>query len=160
MIQGRAPLGIRLWTCFQSFWVVTLLVFGALTVIFMADYFMEFNARRDVFFWRVGSFAGLSVFFALILTAIQSVRTHRWRIEDQALHLEHWGELSGAHRAVTLRVYTRDDGDAELKAILDNGGDAILAQGSSQDMLKLCHYLQEALRGRRIKARKRKTSRR
>lgn len=148
-------MGLRLWTCFQSFWVIALLVFAGLTVIFLADYFMEFQTKRDVFYWRIGSFAALSLFFALIAAIVQSVRTHRWRIEDRALHLEHWGDLSGEHRAVTLRVYTRDDGEAELKAILDGGGDAVLAQGTSQDMLKLCHYLKEALRGKRIKARKR-----
>lgn len=148
-MKGRAPLGIRTWICVQTFLAISVLVFGALTVIFLADYVMEFRDNLERFFWRVTSYAVLSLFFGFLAAMYHAGRTHRWRIADGALHLDHWGELSGAHHAVTFRVYRRNDDEAQLKAILDSGHDAVLARGTCQDMLKICHYAKEALRHRR-----------
>lgn len=147
-MEGRAPWRVRAPACFQSFWVVALLVFAALTIIFMADYWMEFRHDREMFFWRVGSFFGLSVFTGWLALIFAVLRTHRWNIENKTLYLRYWGELSGEYRRVTFRVQTQKEQDAELKAIFDNGGEAILAAGTPDAMLKLCHYMKEAMKRR------------
>jgi|GEM_PF-5861507 len=147
-MKGRAPIGIRAWTCIQTFVAASILIFGALSIVFMADYIMEFRDHLERFFWRVISFAILSLFFGFLAAMYQAGRTHRWHIADGALHLENWDDLSGSHKAVTFRVYRRNDQEAQLKAIIDNGRDAVLARGTCQDMLKICHYAQAAFRRR------------
>src|SRR5690625_5942289 len=62
-MKGRAPIGIRAWTCIQTFVAASILIFGALSIVFMADYIMEFRDHLERFFWRVISFAILSLFF-------------------------------------------------------------------------------------------------
>lgn len=148
-MEGRAPLPVRASACFQSFWVVTLLAFGALAIIFMADYWVEFRQSREMFFWRIGSFFGLSVLIGLLALIFEALRTHRWYIADRTLHLKYWGELSGEYRRVTFRVRTEKDGDSQLKVVLDSGGDAVLAKGTTEAMLRLCHHMQEAMKYRK-----------
>lgn len=148
-MEGRAPLPIRASACFQSFWMVTLLAFGALTIIFMADYWMEFSQNREMFFWRVGSFFGLSLFIGVLALIFKALRTHRWYIENRTLYLKDWGDLSGEYRRVTFRVHTHKDANTQLKVIFDNGRDTILATGATDVMLKLCHHMKEAMKYRR-----------
>lgn len=148
-MKGRAPFRIRAWTSVQTFVAVSVLVFGALSIIFFADYLMEWREQRDMFVWRLISFAGLSLGFGFLASIYHARRTHRWRIENQALHLEHWSEMSGTYPNVVFRVYTRDNGEAQLKAILPSGDDAILARGTCEDMLKVCHYAKNSMHTRR-----------
>lgn len=147
-MEGRAPWRVRASVWFQSFWVVALLTFAALTIVFIADYWMEFRQDREMFFWRLGSFFGLSIFVGWLALIFTVLRTHRWHIENQTLYLRYWGELSGEYRRVTFRVQTQTNENALLKAIFDNGGEAILAAGTTEAMLKLCHYMKEAMKRR------------
>lgn len=144
-MKGRAPFRIRASTSVQTFGAVSVLVFGALSIIFFADYVMEFNNQPEMFLWRLISFTGLSMFAGFLASIYHARRTHRWRIENHALHLMHWQEISGTYHNVIFRVYTRDNGQAQLKAILPSGDDAVLARGTCEDMLKVCHYAKSSM---------------
>lgn len=144
-MRGREPIGDRAAERFKLFVVLEGAIFLALVVIFIADFVHDYQEDMERFVMRLIAYQALALVAAIIATVLVTLRSHTWEAADGVLLLHNWGELSGEHEVVRLRVQHGQRGKPYLEAVLAVGEVARLSRGDEARLKVLKTRLTPAL---------------
>lgn len=145
-MRGREPIGDRVAERLRLLVVLEVAIFIALMVIFIADFVHDYQNDMERFVVRLVAYQMLALVAAFISSLLLLLRSYRWEAHDGLLVLEHWGELSGEHQVVRLRIQEGQGDTPYLEAVLANGEVARLAKGAPAKLEAIKGNLSAVLR--------------